>query len=222
MYCCKCGLQVCDQVRHRNCRRLLRSSDQDIVPPGDTGLADDSLGHSTQSPFCPVSRNSVANFSGTCEPNANTKVFRFIRFAFSCLKNKTRHRLPGCPCSEQEISAFLDYRPRNANSRRTHGPGGFACHRYPRRCHSITSGCELRAKRLAAFGPTCIQNLASGFGGHTRPKTVAPLADQVRGLKCALHIRLLRRDQPKSQWIRRPCMFEARHLGRCFDHVNSQ
>jgi hypothetical protein len=46
---------------------------------------------------------------------------------------------------------------------------------------------DLSAQLFAAFEPACSQNKTATFGCHAGTKTVTAGANQVRGLKCALH-----------------------------------
>lgn len=71
----------------------------------------------------------------------------------------------------------------------------------------------LRADRLATACAACVQDLASGLGGHACAKTVAALANQVARLKGAFHrsgsVSVARLDQ----WSARVGNLEARSLG---------
>lgn len=48
----------------------------------------------------------------------------------------------------------------------------------------------LCAELFTPIGATVIQDATSTNRGHTRTKTMAPLADQIAGLICALHCSL--------------------------------
>ena len=83
-----------------------------------------------------------------------------------------------------------------------------------RRHHVIaTEKARSGAERLPALRATCVDDLAACLGGHARAEPVAPLADQVRGLKGAFHRVLLRLVGPGAR-IRPPGLFEARAIGR--------
>jgi hypothetical protein len=69
-------------------------------------------------------------------------------------------------------------------------------------------GC-LCAKLGPAFSTTCIQNVATGLRGHTRTKPVTPFADQVRWLKCALHVVVSVICNPNPRGVPRPCLIRS-------------
>ena len=66
----------------------------------------------------------------------------------------------------------------------------------PRRSHPSRKGEASSAQRFPAFGAARVQDLATSFRGHARAEAVAPLADQVRRLICALRHRLSPSKRP--------------------------
>ena len=66
----------------------------------------------------------------------------------------------------------------------------------PRRSHPSRKGEASSAQRFPALGAARVQDLATSFRCHARAEAVAPLADQVRRLICALRHRLSPSKRP--------------------------
>ncbi len=145
--------------------------DEHIIPTCTTMRWDGQARNFPQTAFCTVASNSVSNLFCAGVTNA----WCIVISAFPALKHKPRSCLPWPTRSTQEIRTFFQYF--KTQKRRLGRPGRLI------RCHFQ----KLRAKRFPATHATCVQDLATSFGCHARTEPVTPLANEVRGLICALH-----------------------------------
>jgi len=158
---------------------LAFATDQDVIMSGLCTCGQFHTRDFPQTPFGAIARDRVADLLGACETDAG----RIVITAIANLKDKTgRGDATRAGGGQKFASVFqnLDHHTPCTNDKTASS--------FPRAArHIIDSRVDLRAKLLATLRAAAVQNLAASFGGHACAEAVAPRADQVRRLKCALH-----------------------------------
>jgi len=179
----------------RSCHVL--ASDQHVVPAVAAMFGQHQPGHFAQAALGPVSGHGVSDFLGT--GIADTDSVGFTGVPFARLKMNSRCALTLRALGAQKVATLFQ-------NLRTNGASRCALRDRRLRDLVIPEGNGLRAQLGATLGPTGIQDLAAGLGGHTGAETVAVLANPVGRLERALHS-VSPVLGPNPSWIRGPIQF---------------